>query len=136
MDCRFGVWDPDVDMEAEGRLATGELAHRAVDELVTLAGGDDDLLPDSEGVVPALAARIESGRKVPSSSARSEASSSIASPMRAWTPVWISSAEPWVSAVKLAVLPCGRRGRTLSMRWARAQVSWSSSITSSSIPTV
>ncbi len=50
VDRRFGVGHADVDVEAEGRLAPGQLAHRAVDELVALAGRDDDLLPDREGV--------------------------------------------------------------------------------------
>ncbi len=86
--------------------------------------------------MPALAARIESGFSTSSSSRRSAPSSSIAESMRPWTPVWISSAEPCVSAVKLLSRAWGRRGRTESMRWASAQVSWSSSITSSSIPTV
>ena len=90
----------------------------------------------AKGWVPALAARIASGFKVSSSSSRSAPSSPIASSIRPCTPVWISSAEPCVSAVKLLVRAWGRRGRTESIRWASAQVSWSSSITSSSIPTV
>ena len=90
----------------------------------------------AKGWVPALAARIESGFRVSSSSRRSAPSSSIAESIAPCTPVWISSAEPCVSAVKLVVRPWGRRGRTESIRWASAQVNWSRSITSSSIPTV
>jgi|GEM_PF-5185237 len=85
--------------------------------------------------MPALAARIESGRSVCSSSRRSAPSSAIESAIVAWTPVWISSAEPCVSAVKLAPRP-GSRGSTLSIRWASAQLTSSRSITSSSMPTV
>ena len=51
-DRRLGVGDADVDVQRERRLAAGELAHRAVDELVALAAGNRDLLPDREGVGP------------------------------------------------------------------------------------
>src|ERR1700761_1300364 len=90
----------------------------------------------AKGWVPALAARIESAYRVSSSSRRSAPSSSTAEPSAPWTPVWISSAEPCVSAVKLVVRPCGRRGGAESIRLARAQVSWARSMTSSSIPTL
>jgi hypothetical protein len=85
--------------------------------------------------VLATAARIESGARVRASSPRNAPSSSIAAPIEPWTPVWISSAEPCVSAVKLPSRPSSR-GRTESIRCASAQLTSSSSITSSSIPTV
>ena len=51
-DAGLGVGDADVDVQGEGRLAASELAHRSVDELVALAAGDGDLLPDGERVRP------------------------------------------------------------------------------------
>ena len=72
----LGVGDADVDVQGEGRLAAGQLAHRAVDELVALAGGDDGLLPDRERV-GAGARRPHRERRAgsPPSSPRSAASS-------------------------------------------------------------
>ena len=102
VDRRFGVGHADVDVEAEGRLAAGQLAHRAVDELVALAGGDDDLLPDREGVgAGAGGPHRERPQGLVELAAQRRAAPRSPSPMRPWTPVWISSAEPWVSAVKL-----------------------------------
>ena len=41
----LGLRHPDVDVQREGGLAAGELAHGAVDELVAAAGADDGLVP-------------------------------------------------------------------------------------------
>ena len=137
VDRRFGVGDADVDVEAEGRLAPGQLAHRAVDELVALAGGDDDLLPDREGVGAGArrpASRAGAGSRV--ELGRSAASSSIAPAIAAVDAGLDLQRRAVGLGGEAVVASAGRRGRTLSIRWASAQVSSSSSITSSSIPTV
>ena len=110
-----------MDVQREGRLATGQLAHRAVDELVALAARDDVSCQTANGWVPALATRSCIRSRVSWSSSRSDRSSSIAPDTWLWMPVWSSSAEPWVSAVAFAASVGDNVGSTLSIAWASAQ---------------
>ena len=136
VDRRLGVGHADVDVEAEGRLAPGQLAHRAVDELVALAGRDDDLLPDREGVGAGAGGphRERPQDRVELAAQRRQLLDRVGDPgVDAGLDLQRRAVGLRGEAVAAAR---GRRGRTLSIRWASAQLVASSSITSSSIPTV
>ena len=132
----LGIGNADMDVQRERRLATRELAHRPVDELVAVATGDGDLVPDRKRVCPgdgrAKVERLERAEQP----ARSPRISSTAEATSEQMPVCTSTAESWVSAHTCGCTSSGSRGRTSSIRCASAHVPGSSSIASSSTPSV
>ena len=85
-----GVGHADVDVQREGRLAPGERAHRAVDGLVALGGGDLHVVPDRERVrARARGAQAQRPQHV-AQARRAARASSLAS--RSATVRWIAGA--------------------------------------------
>ena len=136
-DGELGVGHADVHVQREGRLAAGQHAQALVQQLVAGAARHLDLV--------ALRQRVGPGHRRPqperlaarsASATRSAYSSAAAARTVGCTPVASSSVQAWVSALTLPASRCDSSGSRLSMRWASAQRAGSSSITSSSMPTV
>ncbi len=129
--------DADVDVEAEGGLAPGELAHRAVDGLVARARGHHGLVPDRRRVgAGGGGAQAERAELAVECAAAARAARRRAPRAVRCTPVPSSSAEVWVSGVTCASSSGGRRGSTRSICWASDQSCGLRSMTSSSAPSV
>jgi len=136
VDRGFGVAHPDVDVQREGRLTPGEHSHRVVDQLVAAARRHPRVAPQRGRMCAAAGRPQAEGAQRPGEGGadvaeladrRADGVVRVAGQLdRPW----------WVSAPTRSATAAGSRSRTSSMRWASDQSTGSTSITSSSMPTV